>query len=71
MESERHDDRTGSPEPFDERLDQPFDEPPPADGETRVGTDLLTIALLVFFVSLVLIVAALLLLPVVFPSAVR
>jgi hypothetical protein len=67
MESERHDDRSRSDEPFDE----PFDEPPPADGETRVGTDLLTIALLVFFVSLVLIVAALLLLPVLFPSVAR
>lgn len=67
MESERDDE---PPRP-DEPLDEPLDEPPPTDGETQVGTDLLTIALLVFFVSLVLIVAALLLLPVIFPSQVR
>ena len=63
MESERDDEPP--------RPDEPLDEPPPTDGETQVGTDLLTIALLVFFVSLVLIVAALLLLPVIFPSQVR
>jgi len=67
MESERDDEPPRPGEP----LDEPLDEPPPTDGETQVGTDLLTIALLVFFVSLVLIVAALLLLPVIFPSQVR
>jgi len=67
MESERDDEPPRSGEP----LAEPLDEPPPTDGETQVGTDLLTIALLVFFVSLVLIVAALLLLPVIFPSQVR
>jgi len=69
--------RDDEPRRSDEPLDEPppneprLDEPPPTDGETQVGTDLLTIALLVFFVSLVLIVAALLLLPVIFPSQAR
>jgi hypothetical protein len=56
-------DQAESPTPAQHPADGSADSPPPDAPSGRPGADLLTIGLLVFFVALIGVVAALLLLP--------